>query len=224
MLNGELIEAIRENDLDAMQDIIEDGADPTFNLWESVKVAVEVGYLDGVILLSKQKRVNLSLLNCSLLRVAIDAGSNNVLRYLLKSGVNPNTYNSFPSLAIAVKSDNVEAISLLLDHGAHVEAENHCALRNVQSVEAFSLIGRRYESVEQIDHVLKQWPLDDDSILNDESLRKIAMVRKMDLAFGQNKPKIRVTEIEDSNEIDTDRDDSSSEGSRSFKTAWKEAS
>lgn len=185
-LNEDVLQFIYDEDLEGLQSMFEtEGADPTYNLCEPLRVSVESGFLDGVKYLSTLKKVHLDMMSGGLVRVAVKSNNNHVLKYLLDQGVDPNLYTKYPSLAEAVRVDNLEAIKILLDFGADLIAENHCALRNIISEEAFEIIARRYSSMDEVVKILANFPLQDSEFQLSETLvRKIEVSKKMDSVFG----------------------------------------
>lgn len=181
---------IEDDDLNGVKDmILNEGTDPAHNLCEQLRYATELGRLEIIDFFATLPRIHLNLMNGALLRIAVENNHNHIVEYLLNKNIDPNDYVKFPPLAIAVQEDNIKAMSMLLKKGAIIDAENHCALRMVQSKDALMLIGSKYKTNKDFLKVLKQFPLKNERFFGNKEKReelfaKIDVIRKMEIEFG----------------------------------------
>lgn len=129
-INNDLIEAVDENDIQKVQGLLKDGADPNFK--------DEYGLIPLSISYFSEESNNFTY--------------NEVIKVLLEEGANPNLAvndNNDTALSFAVLRENVELIKVLLAYGADPLIKNNEGLSAISELDRSTEIGRLFYGADE---------------------------------------------------------------------------
>lgn len=121
VLHDDLLELIRENELEAMKDLIEDGADPLYNRHESLEVAIEHHFFDIASYLIKTCKANINIRDGAILKNAVKEQDYKILNFLIENGANLNvSLSGRTALMIACDNDDGKMVDFLINNNADI--------------------------------------------------------------------------------------------------------